>query len=41
MEHTADVPESIARSADPAQANDYDSFAEAYSVTTRPCTRST
>ncbi|TDC60064.1 class I SAM-dependent methyltransferase [Streptomyces hainanensis] len=32
MERVTDVPESLARSADPAPANDYDSFAEAYSA---------
>ncbi|WP_310725605.1 class I SAM-dependent methyltransferase [Streptomyces sp. N2A] len=32
MERITDVPEGLARSADPAQANDYDSFAEAYSA---------
>ncbi|MEV6028775.1 class I SAM-dependent methyltransferase [Streptomyces sp. NPDC052036] len=32
MERVADVPESFDQPADPAQANDYDSFAEAYSA---------
>ncbi|MER6028744.1 class I SAM-dependent methyltransferase [Streptomyces sp. NPDC001851] len=32
MERMADVPESFARSAEPVPANDYDSFAEAYSA---------
>ncbi|MEU9478297.1 class I SAM-dependent methyltransferase [Streptomyces sp. NPDC048191] len=32
MERVTDVPEAFAQSADPARANDYDSFAEAYSV---------
>ncbi|MGW1200981.1 class I SAM-dependent methyltransferase [Streptomyces sp. NPDC002536] len=32
MERVTDVPERLARSADPAQVNDYDSFAEAYSA---------
>ncbi|WP_327239058.1 class I SAM-dependent methyltransferase [Streptomyces sp. NBC_01318] len=32
MERVTDVPESFAQSADPAQVNDYDSFAEAYSA---------
>lgn len=34
MEHVTDVPESHAQPADPGQANDYDSFAEAYSAET-------
>ncbi|WP_407555228.1 class I SAM-dependent methyltransferase [Streptomyces sp. Pv4-95] len=34
MEPVTDVPESFARPADPARANDYDSFAEAYSAET-------
>ncbi|MFF7888340.1 class I SAM-dependent methyltransferase [Streptomyces sp. NPDC020794] len=34
MEPLTDVPESSAQPADPAQANDYDSFAEAYSAET-------
>jgi SAM-dependent methyltransferase len=34
MERVTDVPESLAQPADPAQANDYDSFAEAYSADT-------
>ncbi|MFF8029475.1 class I SAM-dependent methyltransferase [Streptomyces sp. NPDC007896] len=34
MEPLTDVPESFAQPADPAQANDYDSFAEAYSAET-------
>ncbi|WP_411122751.1 class I SAM-dependent methyltransferase [Streptomyces sp. x-19] len=32
MERVTDVPENLARSAAPAQVNDYDSFAEAYSA---------
>ncbi|MER6984459.1 methyltransferase domain-containing protein, partial [Streptomyces carpinensis] len=32
MERVTDVPESFDRSADLVQANDYDSFAEAYSA---------
>lgn len=32
MERVTDVPESFAQSADPAQVNDYDSFAGAYSA---------
>ncbi|WP_275466660.1 class I SAM-dependent methyltransferase [Streptomyces noursei] len=32
MERVTDVPENLARSAEPAQVNDYDSFAEAYSA---------
>lgn len=32
MERVTDVPEGLARSADPAGVNDYDSFAEAYSA---------
>jgi SAM-dependent methyltransferase len=34
MERLTDVPESFAQPADPARANDYDSFAEAYSAET-------
>ncbi|OIJ85159.1 methyltransferase [Streptomyces sp. MUSC 14] len=34
MERATDEPESFARSVDPAQANDYDTFAEAYSAET-------
>ncbi|GAA3118607.1 class I SAM-dependent methyltransferase [Streptomyces rameus] len=34
MERTSDAPESFTRSADPARANDYDSFAEAYAADT-------
>ncbi|MGW1049864.1 hypothetical protein [Streptomyces sp. NPDC002521] len=34
MERLTDVPESLARPADPARANDYDRFAEAYSAET-------
>ncbi|MFE4750255.1 class I SAM-dependent DNA methyltransferase [Streptomyces mirabilis] len=34
MEHLTDVPGSLAQPADPAQANDYDSFAEAYAAET-------
>src|SRR3954467_13167319 len=34
MERVTDGPESLARPTDPAQANDYDSFAEAYSAET-------
>ncbi|MFF7974372.1 methyltransferase domain-containing protein [Streptomyces sp. NPDC007905] len=34
MERLTDVPESLAQSADPARANHYDSFAEAYSAET-------
>ncbi|MFE4412214.1 class I SAM-dependent methyltransferase [Streptomyces sp. NPDC056821] len=34
MERETDVAESVALPADPAQANDYDSFAEAYSAET-------
>jgi SAM-dependent methyltransferase len=34
MERATDVPESSARPADPARANDYDSFAEAYAADT-------
>ncbi|GAB2890451.1 class I SAM-dependent methyltransferase [Streptomyces mayteni] len=32
MERVADVPESLAQPADPARANDYDGFAEAYAA---------
>ncbi|MGW7362248.1 class I SAM-dependent methyltransferase [Streptomyces sp. NPDC054841] len=32
MEQVTDVPENFAQPADPAQANDYDSFADAYSA---------
>ncbi|WP_225824101.1 class I SAM-dependent methyltransferase [Streptomyces naphthomycinicus] len=32
MERVSDIPESFARSADRAQVNDYDSFAEAYAA---------
>ncbi|MFF8607143.1 class I SAM-dependent methyltransferase [Streptomyces sp. NPDC015346] len=32
MERLTDAPESLARSAEPARVNDYDSFAEAYSA---------
>ena len=32
MDRVTDVSESLARSADPARVNDYDSFAEAYSA---------
>lgn len=32
MERSTDLPESLVRPVDPAQANDYDSFAEAYSA---------
>ncbi|MGW8886438.1 class I SAM-dependent methyltransferase [Streptomyces sp. NPDC055749] len=32
MERATDVPESLARPADPAKVNDYDSFAEAYAA---------
>ncbi|MFI8239304.1 class I SAM-dependent methyltransferase [Streptomyces sp. NPDC085866] len=34
MERMTDVPESLTQPADPAQANDYDSFAEAYAAGT-------
>ncbi|MFE2159300.1 class I SAM-dependent methyltransferase [Streptomyces lydicus] len=34
MERATNVPESVARPADPVRANDYDSFAEAYSAET-------
>ncbi|MGW1756725.1 class I SAM-dependent DNA methyltransferase [Streptomyces mirabilis] len=34
MEHLTDVPGSFAQPADPARANDYDSFAEAYAAET-------
>jgi hypothetical protein len=34
MDRVTDVPESFARSGDPARVNDYDSFAEAYSPET-------
>lgn len=34
MERVTDVPGSLVQPADPAQANDYDSFAEAYSAET-------
>lgn len=34
MEHLTDVPGSLAQPADPARANDYDSFAEAYAAET-------
>lgn len=32
MERETDAPECLARSANPARVNDYDSFAEAYSA---------
>src|SRR5919197_2122792 len=32
MERLTDVPENLAQPAEPAQVNDYDSFAEAYSA---------
>ncbi|MER8156838.1 class I SAM-dependent methyltransferase [Streptomyces sp. NPDC094472] len=34
MDRVSDMPEILARPADPARANDYDSFAEAYSAET-------
>ncbi|MFI1618808.1 class I SAM-dependent methyltransferase [Streptomyces lydicus] len=34
MERATNVPESVARPADPVRANDYDSFAEAYAAET-------
>lgn len=32
MDRVTDAPESLARFADPARVNDYDSFAEAYAA---------
>lgn len=32
MDRVTDMPETLARPADPAQANDYDSLAEVYSA---------